>query len=182
MFLSCWSRRCNPQCCLLSSFSFCLPNPHLDRFSSPEIQVMKIWCSQQHGEGTQWYKMVRMKPFKSPVCQDVKTFNQIWASWFAGGWEVKALCAQPRWWCQGRCWWGMSQGTARQGQKKKVVTHLGHMAVTKTWEDGMAGKHSRYLAFLKGGGSDVCWECAWLSGEGVRVSAPLLGGEELEGE
>lgn len=45
------------------------------------------------------------------------------------------------------------QVTGHQGQKEKVVTSLGYVAMTKTWEDGMAGKHSRYLIFLEGGGS-----------------------------
>lgn len=49
---------------------------------------------------------------------------------------------------------GCLKGTAQQGQKKKVVTSLGYVAMTKTWEDGMAGKHSRYLVCLKVGGCD----------------------------
>lgn len=35
------------------------------------------------------------------------------------------------------------QRLVRDEQEKKVVTGLGHVAVTKTWEDGMAGRHSQ---------------------------------------
>lgn len=44
---------------------------------------------------------------------------------------------------------GGASSNSSQGTKGK-----GHVAMTKTWEDGMAGKHSRHLIFLEGGGSD----------------------------
>lgn len=80
----------------------------------------------------------------------------------------------------------MPQGTAHQGQKKKAVTSLGHEAVTKT---GMAGKHSRFLVFLEGGGSECSLGMCLAALEGSECHLQLLlggsgglGREELEGE
>lgn len=54
------------------------------------------------------------------------------------------------------------QRLVRDDQEKKVVTGLGHVAVTKTWEDGMAGRHSQVdtCPSSKEVGGTVHWECA----------------------
>lgn len=145
MFLNCWSRRCNPRCCFPPSFSYSLPNPYLDRFFSPEtsrwwrFDVVSItadlaWRCAVVGNGEN-------EAFWKPQCQGLKTLNHRSASWF---------CRWPR--SEGpacsaslAAGWGalprqmllreVPQVTGHQGQKEKVFTGLGHIAMTETQED-----------------------------------------------
>lgn len=124
---------------------------------------------------------MRTKPFEKPQCQDLKTLNQRSASWF---------CRWPR--SEGpacsaslAAGWGelprqmllreMPQVT--RDKREKVVTGLGHVAMTETQDDGPRQRSTGDTwSSVEEVEVTVHCECSWLHGEGLRVPTPAAAG------
>lgn len=67
--------------------------------------------------------------------------------------------------------------TGHQGQKEKVVTGLGHVAMTETQEDDPRQRSTGdNWSSSKEVEVTVHWESSWLHGKGVGVPTPAAAG------